>query len=108
MSAQGQVEFRVGLASCGGDDDDSGSNGGDDTAASSDDGGDDGGTSDGGGDDAAGGGTDASSTDAGGDDFPIPAPDGLVLDVLVSSGINIGGQRQLKHRRAVALWDAVE
>ena len=56
------------------------------------------------------GGADATGTDD--VDFPIPAPDGLVLDALVDAGIDMGGggQRQLFYGtddfdRLVAYYD---
>ena len=56
-------------------------------------------TDDSGGEDGAGkdGAPDATVTDD--VDFPIPAPDGLVLDALVDAGIDMagGGQRQLHY-----------
>jgi hypothetical protein len=72
----------LGLAACGGDDDE-----GSDAAVSGADDADDVST------EAGSGGGD--SVDAGGGDFAIPAPDGLVLDALVDSGLDMEGQRQL-------------
>lgn len=51
-----------------------------------------------------------SSTDTAEDDFPIPRPDGLVLDALADSGIASPGQRQLYYLaddfdRVVAFYD---
>lgn len=92
----------VGVAGCGGDDDAS------DQVDTVDDGaGSGGGDADGGGsadDGSAGDGGDSASSGAGAvddSDFPIPAPDGLVLDVLDDSGINMEaqGQRQLYYAR---------
>jgi hypothetical protein len=99
----------AGLAACGGDDDvgdpaaaetevtadaDTSDAGG---AASSDaDAGDDGGAGDAAADDEV--------------DFPIPAPDGLVLDALAEAGLDMSGQRQLYYERGdldriVAFYD---
>ena len=82
----------LGLAGCGGDDDgdaasdapDAGAVGGDDVLADSGSGGVD--ESDG---------SNSDSGDVAGDDFPIPAPDGLVLDALADAGIPLDSQRQL-------------
>ncbi|MDJ0771199.1 MAG: hypothetical protein QNJ12_20595 [Ilumatobacter sp.] len=110
----------VGVAGCGGDDDDAGSDPADAEASGSDaggDGGDDstdaGGDSSGGAGDSddAGGAVDSSgSADTGGGDFPIPAPDGLILDALVDAGIPMDSQRQLYYPnddfdRLVAFYD---
>lgn len=50
------------------------------------------------------------SDDMSGGDFAIPAPDGLVLDALVDSGLDLSGQRQLYYDdddfdRVVAFYD---
>ena len=92
------------LGACGGDDDapssDAGAvldDGGDSEPADAGDGGEPGDSGDGG-------------SDVAGDDFPIPRPDGLVLDALADSGIDSPGQRQLYYRdddleRVVAFYD---
>lgn len=91
------------LGACGGDDD---SASGD--AATADDGGDSG-SSDAGASAVVGDSGDRNS-DAADDDFPIPRPDGLVLDALADSGIPSPGQRQLYYEaddfdRVVAFYD---
>ncbi len=102
------------LPACGGDDD--GSEPADAAAsepAADDNSGDDGAGDDGGGDsDASGGSGDAGSAGTDGADFPIPAPDGLVLDALVDSGLDLAdsGQRQLYYEnddfdRVVSFYD---
>lgn len=50
------------------------------------------------------------SAEAGADDFPIPAPDGLVLDALADAGITMSAQRQLYYEdddydRVVAFYE---
>ncbi|MGI9645087.1 MAG: hypothetical protein ACR2O6_07245 [Ilumatobacteraceae bacterium] len=104
----------MGLAACGSDDDTEGSdaaeaeadsaNADDDSAAES--GATNGGDSDG----SAGASSSDGSADAAGGDFPIPAPDGLVLDALADSGIESTGQRQLYYEnddleRVTAFYD---
>jgi hypothetical protein len=53
---------------------------------------------------------DGGTVDVGGGDFAIPAPEGLVLDALVDSGLDMEGQRQLYYEnddfdRVVAFYD---
>lgn len=99
----------LGLAACGGDDDAgsvpaaSSSGAGDDASTEA---GSDSGDSGGAGSSSNGDGT----ADAGDGDFPIPAPDGVVLDALVDSGLDMEGQRQLYYEnddfdRVVAFYD---
>ena len=105
----------VAVVGCGGDDDDAGSDPAGAEASGSDadgDGGDDSAESggDSGGDAGGSSGDSGGSADAGGGDFPIPAPDGMILDALVDAGINIAGQRQLFYPnddfdRLVAFYD---
>ncbi len=85
------------VAGCGGDDDDAESEPADVEASDSDGGDASDGASDANDDGIGSGGAsdDGGSADAGGADFPIPAPDGLLLDALVDAGIGIEGQRQL-------------
>lgn len=102
----------LGLPACGGDDDDAGSEPAD-VGAPARDGDDEAGAADDGNETAANGG-DAEGGEGDGptasDGFPIPAPDGLVLDALVDAGVDIGGQRQLLYEnddfdRVVAFYD---
>ncbi len=93
------------LGACGGDDDTASG----DRNPAADDGGDSEPS------DAGSGGepgdSDGGSSDADADDdFPIPRPDGLVLDALADSGIDSPGQRQLYYEdgdfdRVVAFYD---
>ncbi len=92
------------LGACGGGDDTTSGDaaatvddGGESAPPDAGDGGESGGSSDGG-------------SDVADDDFPIPRPDGLVLDVLADSGIPSPGQRQLYYDgddfdRVVAFYD---
>lgn len=62
------------------------------------------------GDDTADEGDGDADAAAGGDDFPIPAPDGLLLDALADAGLQMTGQRQLYYpndelERLVAFYD---
>ena len=105
----------VGVSGCGGDDD-ADSEPADVEATNPDtadtgDAADSGDTTDAGDAGDAGGGSDGdAAADAAGDDFPIPAPDGVVLDALVDAGIQTDGQRQLYYPdddvdRLVAFYD---
>lgn len=77
------------VGACGGDDD---TPAGDAAATADDDGGSsDPSAGDGGEPDDSG----VGDSDTAADDFPIPRPDGLVLDALADSGISSPGQRQL-------------
>ncbi len=103
------VVLGLGLAACGGDDDDLASEAADAVVSGGDETDDD----PAGSDDESGGQSDRSgggSADAGGEDFPIPAPDGLVLDALADAGVPMDAQRQLFYEdgdfdRVVGFYD---
>ncbi|MDW3219054.1 MAG: hypothetical protein R8F63_10635 [Acidimicrobiales bacterium] len=97
------VSALLGLAGCG---DDGGSSG-----SPSPDPGATGGDAADGSDGSEGSDGSSSGTADVGDDFPIAAPDGLVLDALADAGISMSGQRQLYYAnedvdRIVAFYDA--
>lgn len=104
------------LPACGGDEDAEPADAAASEPTADDNSGDDAGDgagNDGGGDSAASGGSgNDGAADGGGVDFPIPAPDGLVLDALVDAGLDLAdsGQRQLFYEnddfdRVVAFYD---
>lgn len=106
----------VGITACGGDDDDASqpadaAETDDQDGAENGDAGDAGGGDSGDSDSGTGDGADdGGAGDAGGGDFPIPAPDGLVLDALVDAGLNLDSQRQLFYEnddrdRIIAFYD---
>lgn len=106
------VAALVGLAACGGDDDAGSDAAGVEASAPAVDGEVEADDAPGGADsdDPAATASGDDSVDTGGGDFPIPAPDGLVLDVLVDAGLDMEGQRQLLYDnddfdRVVAFYD---
>lgn len=100
------------LAGCGGYGDDASPDASDSSGADTDGGGDGSGETGGEstGDGGDGGAASADGGGSSGDDFPIPMPDGLVLDALADAGIPMDAQRQLyyddgDYDRVVAFYD---